>query len=99
VNTLLGQTYSYYLGATQPEMCDLDDRTPEENAVYQKHNSALTAFVKKAREEFCLGTRDISNDEHWNAYLQELYALNYQEAWVNIGQAVYDRQHAAPETP
>lgn len=99
VSKILGQTYSYYLGATQPEMCSLDDRTPEEDAVYQTHNSALTAFVKKAREEFCLGTRDIANDEHWNAYLQELYALNYQEAWVNIGQAVYDRQHAAQKTP
>jgi len=99
VSAILGQTYSYYLGATQPEMCDLDDRTPEEDAVYKKHNSALTSFVKKAREEFCLGTRDIANDEHWNAYLQELYALNYQEAWVNIGQAVYDRQRAAQDTP
>ena len=72
----------------------IDDRTPEEDAIYQKHNSALTSFVKKAREEFCMGIRDAGKDEDWNAYLQELYALNYKEAWVQIGQAVYDRQQA-----
>lgn len=94
VDQILGQTYSYYLGATQPEMYYIDDRTPEEDAIYQKHNSALTSFVKKAREEFCMGTRDAGKDEDWNAYLQELYALNYKEAWVQIGQAVYDRQQA-----
>lgn len=97
ISKTLGQTYAFYLGATQPEMYYIDDRTPEEDKIYQKYNSGLTSFVKKAREEFCLGTRDPANDEHWQTYLNELYALNFMEAWVNIAQADYDRQHPAAD--
>ena len=82
-----------YNAAGMPEdVIYVVERTDEEVEVYNEHNGNLADYVKKARAEFCNGLRDPSSDADWQKYLDDLYGLGYQEAWVDIAQAYWDRQ-------
>ncbi len=50
----------------------------------------LIDFIKDRRAQFCTGTMDPRDDAQWQAYLDGLKGLNYDE-WVSIAQTAYDR--------
>ena len=77
-----------------PEVFDVFYRTEEEDEIFYEYNSDLSDYIKRARAEFCVGTRDPYNDADWQSYLKDLKELHLYEAWVEIGQASYDRQKA-----
>jgi len=66
-------------------------RTEAEEEIFQEHNSDLNSFTASARANFCTGVADPSNDDDWNQYIEDLYGMGYQESWIDVAQACYDR--------
>ncbi len=56
----------------------------------EEFTNDLTAYIKKARDEFCAGIRDPENDADWEQYLNDLESLHYSR-WIEIAQTAYDR--------
>ena len=69
-------------------------RTLEEDEIYSETSSELSTYINKAKDEFVTGIRDINDDAQWQAYLKDLKDLNIEGAFVEIGQASFDRQNA-----
>lgn len=72
------------------EMC----RNDEEDAIYNECHNDLLNYVKTARAEFCNGIRNPESDADWQKYLDDLAGLKFQEAWIDVAQASWDRQQA-----
>ena len=62
----------------------------EENERLSEIQKELTDFIKDRRAQFCTGVLDPRDDAQWQAYLDNLKALRYDE-WVEIAQTAYDR--------
>ena len=90
-NVKLQQQYSC------PEEFLVFPRTPEEDLIFQETNGTLTSYVRRTKDEFCMGMRDPSSDADWNAYLANLESLNHDQVWEELGQTSYDRQVAEIE--
>ena len=48
------------------------------------------SYISKARTDFITGTEDISSDTAWQAYLDQLNKLGFEQ-WLFYSQAVYDQ--------
>ena len=88
--------YDYYMQAGQPEeMFALFYRTPEEDEIYQEYSAEISSYLSRARADFIVGRRDVSDDAEWQKYLDDLDKLNLQECWIDIAEASWARQQAA----
>ena len=74
-----------------PEEMHVMQRTPEEDELFWETNTDLTAYYKKAKNEFCIGRRDPNSDADWQEYLDDINKLKIEEYWTQIGAAVYAR--------
>ena len=90
----LNQQKENYAAAGQPEELVYNlPRNDAEEEIFQEHNSDLNSFVATARANFCTGITNPENDTDWQAYLNDLYAMGYQESWIDVAQGGYDRTH------
>ena len=64
--------------------------TLEEYEKLSEFEKELTDFISDRRAQFCTGVLDPRDDAQWQAYLDNLKALRYDE-WVEIAQTAYDR--------
>ena len=62
---------------------------PEEARRLAEINTDLNSYVQNSLAEFVTGVRDPNDDAQWEAYLNELEALGYEE-YISIVQARYD---------
>lgn len=67
--------------------------TLEETDQWADARTALKTYVNEARVFFAVGQLDPNNDDTWQAYLNELNVLQYQEI-LAVDQAAYDRSKA-----
>ena len=87
----LEPTLQNYIDAGQPEKVFTNVAyTLEENERLAEIQKELTDFIKDRRAQFCTGVLDPRDDAQWQAYLDNLKALRYDE-WVEIAQTAYDR--------
>ena len=68
-------------------------RNDEEDEIFNEYNTDLGSFIEQSRAKFCTGEMDPSNDAQWDQYISDLYGLHYKEAWVDVAQAVWDREY------
>ena len=68
-------------------------RNDEEDEIFNDYNGDLGSFIEQSRAKFCTGEMDPSNDTQWDQYISDLYGLHYKEAWVDVAQAVWDREY------
>ena len=64
--------------------------TKDESDEREEFVSDITQYVKKARDEFSTGIRDVRSDSDWQKYLDDLAGLGY-DRWVEMTQTAYDR--------
>ena len=85
-------TQEYYKPYQPPvEMCHNGNLyfVPEEARRLAEINTDLNSYVQNSLAEFVTGVRDPNDDAQWEAYLNELEALGYEE-YISIVQARYD---------
>ena len=87
------QMANYEAAGMPGEYIMTQQRNDEEEEIFQEHNSDLNTYVAKARANFCTGITNPENDADWESYLNDLYAMGYQESWVGVAQSCYDRAH------
>ncbi|HZK35122.1 MAG TPA: extracellular solute-binding protein [Bacillota bacterium] len=63
--------------------------TPEDSRRLSEINTDLNSYVQNSLAEFVTGIRDPNDDSQWEAYLNEIKALGYEE-YISIVQARYD---------
>ena len=85
------QVANYVAAGTPADVIYTQARNDAEEEIFQEHNSDLNTFVSKARANFCTGVTDPSNDADWDQYVKDLYEMGYQESWIDVAQACYDR--------
>lgn len=89
---LWNATEEYYKPYKPPiEMCHNPQLyyTPEDARRLSEINTDLQSYVQQSLAEFVTGVRDPNDDAQWEAYLNELKALGYEE-YISIVQARYD---------
>lgn len=67
--------------------------TDEEVSDWADARTALDTYINEAATRFALGELNPNDDADWNAYLDELGKLQYQEI-IAVDQAAYDRKQA-----
>jgi hypothetical protein len=60
-------------------------------------SAAIADHVKNAIMDFITNKRNISDNNEWNAYLEELDKLGLRR-WLSIAQTVYERQITNPRS-
>ena len=83
---------NYCDAAGQPEeFVYMLTRNEAEEEVFQEWHSDINKVVSTARADFCTGRKDPNSDADWEAYLNDLAAVNYEESWIKLGQSAYNR--------
>ena len=67
--------------------------TDEEVSDWADARTALDTYINEAATRFALGELNPNDDADWNAYLDELGKLQYQEI-IAVDQVAYDRKQA-----
>ena len=67
--------------------------TDEEISEWADARTALDTYINEAKTLFAMGELNPNDDADWNAYLDELGKLQYQEI-IAVDQAAYDRKQA-----
>jgi putative aldouronate transport system substrate-binding protein len=81
----------YYVNAHPRYVLPQLKYTIDEAARISEPITNVNIYVDQSIAEFVIGSRDISSDAAWNAYLRELDNLGLQQ-WVTAAQATYNRQ-------
>jgi hypothetical protein len=101
---MLATAYSYYLKAVEennpkflkdPFLQSFVMNSEEDEATSMARTN-VSNFITSTMRDFVCGTnnKNINNDAHWQAFLDELEKLGYSEVQA-IYQKCYDRQLAA----
>jgi putative aldouronate transport system substrate-binding protein len=64
--------------------------TLDESFALGQDVATINQFVRQSKAEFVTGARDINNDAHWNAYLNDLNRMGLPR-WIATSQAAFDR--------
>lgn len=77
--------------ANNPEkICPLLVASEDEKKSVEAESTNINERANRAQTEFCTGTLDPNNDDHWNAYLDELESYGLQ-TYLDYLQMLYDR--------
>lgn len=64
--------------------------TTEEQEETSYERTDCSSIIKRSVADFCVGTLDPNNDDHWNNYLAQLQDMGIQ-TWLEQAQGVYER--------
>lgn len=84
----------YCLDRGQPEQVMYAwARNDKEDELFSEYDSDLSTYIDQTRAQFCTGILDPSSDTDWNNYVKELKSLHYYDAWIEVAQAIWDREY------
>lgn len=65
--------------------------TTEQSKATENERENSRSYIRESRSQFCIGTKDVSNDKVWKEYLDGLNANGF-EVWRKQAQEIYNAQ-------